>query len=587
MPEKERSSDKDQVSKWHNRIKDAKSYKDKQKQDQHWERYVDQYQGKYDVGKLSEQMAIIPINLVYAYIHTEIPRLYFRDPFLAVNPKGFAHIKNAKILEVVINYLMGELNIKSEFFKVLLDTLLIGHGWVKFGYSGTFGTTLTAEDVKGQGENKKPLDEVNEFVKSEEIFALHVPWEDIVFDCTAKDPPYDCHWIAHKIVKPLKSVQDSDLYINTSSLKANFKPKDNDVKTDIDLVELWEIWDKDSNSIYVITDGVEKFLRKIPNPYEMEGLPFSMLKFNPVPGKPYPLSDISILEPQFMEKIKLRSMQLNHLKRWNRQVFMEKGAIEENELSKYKTGQDGGIILVEPGSISGNKFFVPQYPTMQAEIFQIENLIQLDIDTISGQNQTDRGVQASTRTRTLGEVELMAQSSLTRNERRKDALEDFMEEVSRKIIQLVKQFQLTAKYARITEQDPSEYQNQLKGKFDGQGLFYTKADIQGDFDVEVRAGSTIPLSKENRLKILSQILSLGQNIGIMPGGPVAQEIGKVILRDLNVKEAEKAFVQQQQQIQKMQSMLGNVGGNGAVQPQMVQNNMQQMPGQEQVNPNGL
>ena len=538
----------EQVDRWRNRIKDAKAYREQVGKNQEWERFQQEYIGKYDVGPLGQNMTIIPINLVFAFVHTEIPRLYFRDPYIAVNPKGMGHIKNAKILEVVINYLIQELNVKNELFKCLLDTLLIGHGWLKYGYSGTFGKMVTAEDVKGQGKNTQSLDEINEFVKSEEIFVLHVPFEDIVFDPTAKDPPYDCHWIAHRIVKPLKSVKDSDLYKNTETLSANFKNKDGDIKTDIQFCELWEIHDKDSNTIKVVTDGVEDFLRDEANPYEIEGLPFSMLKFNIVPGKPYPLSDIALIEPQIMEKIKLRSMQLNHLKRWNRQVFMEEGAINEENLGKYKNGTDGAIIKVEPGAISGNKFMVPQYPTMQAEIFQIESLIQMDMDTIIGQTQTDRGGKAETRTRTLGEVQIQQSGSLTRSERRKDAMEDFVGEVCRKIIQLVKQFQLTPKYASLTQDiDQGMMKEALPDRMSGPGLFYTKKDIQGEFDIDVKAGSTIPLSKENRLKALVEIMTLGPAIGIQPGGPVAIEVGKEILNELNLKGIQKAFQDQEQQ----------------------------------------
>ena len=571
------------VDKWRNRIKDAKAYRDQVGKEQAWERFQKEYTGKYDLGALGQNMTIIPINLVFAFVHTEIPRLYFRDPFITVSPKGMGHVKNAKILEVVINYLIQELNVKNELFKALLDTLLVGHGWLKFGYSGTFGNMTTAEDVKGQGKNKKPLDEINEFVKSEEVFVLHVPFEDIVFDPTAKDPPYDCHWIAHKIVKPYKSVKESDMYKNTERLKPNFKNKDGDIKTDIEFCELWEIHDKDTNSIYVITDGVDDFLRNEANPYQMEGLPFSMLKFNPIPGKPYPLSDIALIEPQIMEKIKLRSMQLNHLKRWNRQIFMEEGAINEENLGKYKNGTDGAIIKVEPGSISGNKFMVPQYPTMQAEIFQIESLIQMDMDTIIGQTQTDRGGKAETRTRTLGEVEIQQSGSLTRSERRKDALEDFLGEVCRKVIQLVKQFQLTPKYARLTEDmDEGLTQESLGNRMSGPGLFYTKKDIQGDFDVDVKAGSTIPMSKENRLTALTEVLKLGPAMGIQPGGPVAVEVGKEILAELNLKGIQKAFKDQEQQ---QQQMLGGMGG--MQQPGPMDPMQQQMPPGGGMPPNGM
>lgn len=567
-----------QVDKWRARISAAKTYREKIAKDQAWERFVKEYQGKYELGGIANNMTVIPINLVFAFVHTEIPRLYFRDPYIAVNPKGIGYVKNAKILEVVINYLIQELNVKNELFKCLLDTLLVGHGWLKFGYSGTFGQMVTAEDVKGKGKNKKPLDEINEFVKSEEIFVLHVPWEDIVFDPTAKDPPYDCHWIAHRIIKPLKSVKESDMYKNTATLKANFKNKDGDIKTDIEFVELWEIHDKDSNCVYVITDGVEDFLRSEANPYEMEGLPFSMLKFNPIPGKPYPLSDIALIEPQIMEKIKLRSMQLNHLKRWNRQAFISKGALSDEEKAKFKQGIDGAFIEVEVanGNIS-QALHVPQYPTIQAEIFQVEGLIQMDMDTIIGQTQTDRGSKAETRTRTLGEVEIQQAGSLNRSERRKDALEDFLGEVCRKLIQLVKQFQLTPKYAAVTDQlDMGGVEQSLQGRMSGPGLFYTKKDVQGDFDVDVKAGSTIPLNKQNRLEALTNVMQLGPAVGITPGGPVAIEVGKELLQELGLKGVEKAFVEQNMQQQQVMGALGGMGG-----PQQPP-----MPGQPPVSPMG-
>src|SRR3990167_1900718 len=220
------SKERDSVESWLKRINDAKAFRDREKDTQQWDKYLEGYSGKYNLGDIMQHMAVIPINLVFAYIHTEIPKLYFKDPHIAVNPKGAANIKSAKITEVAINYLFNELNIKKEVFKVLLDTLLIGHGWFKFGYSGTFGQMTTAEDVKNQKKNDKPLDEVREYVKSEEMFVLHVPWEDMVFDTLSKEPPYDCRWMAHRIIKTLDSVKKSEMYKNAETLESNYTPKD-------------------------------------------------------------------------------------------------------------------------------------------------------------------------------------------------------------------------------------------------------------------------------------------------------------------------------------------------------------------------
>jgi len=311
---------------WLKRIAASQRLRDKERDEKGWNRFLDQYQGKYDIA--GQSLQVVPINMVYGHVHTMIPKLYFRDPFIAVNAKGKEFIKRAHILSAVVNYLFAELNVKREIEKLLLDVLLIGHGWFKFGYAGTFGKMETADDRKDSGKKSKkeaPVEEVSEFIKNEEIFVVHVPYEDILFDPLAKDPPYDCRWIAHGFIKPLEAVKDSSSYENTAGLKSNVslmsdkQRQEYGIKdADIELVRLWEIWDKDSGMIYTVADGCEDYLREVKNVYEMEGLPFSMLKFNRVPGKPYPLSDIFLIEPQILERIKIRNTQINHLKRWNR-----------------------------------------------------------------------------------------------------------------------------------------------------------------------------------------------------------------------------------------------------------------------------
>ena len=554
-------SKKDDVNKWLKRISNARDARDEEKNNRSWTRFLDYYEGKYNISPLDQHMKIIPANYVFGYVHTELARLYFRDPHIAVNPKSMAYIQRAKLAEVALNYLVTELSLKNQITKALIDTFLIGHGWLKYGYSAALGHMETASDVSKTGRRRskdQPVEEVNDFIKSEEVFVTYVPWEDVVFDVMAKDPPYDCRWVAHRLVKPLEAVKASDMYEGTSSLHSNYTPKD--YRGDVDLVEMWEVWDKDSNSLMVVAQGHETFLRDGPNPYQMEGLPFSMLKFNVINNKPYPLSDIGIIEPQFIEKIKLRSMQLNHLKRWNRQVFIEKNAMSQEELAKYSLGIDGAVIQPEPGTIAGNKFFLPSYPPMQMEMFQVDNLIQQDLDGIIGQTQVERGSPAQTRTRTLGEVEMLRAGSLTRANKRQDVLEDFLEEVCKKLLQLFKQFQLIPRYARAIDQDITELQQVLpQSHFDGVGVMFTGEDIQGEYDVEVKVGSTIPLNKENRLRVSEQILKLGPAIGVTPGGPVSRTIGREILRDLDFKEVERAFAEEeaalQQQAQMQQQLL--------------------------------
>lgn len=548
---------------WIKRINASEKMRDNEKNEKGWDSFLDEYQGKYNIVGQSNVPAI---NMVYGHVHTLIPRLYFRDPFIQVNAKGQEYIQRARILSAVINYLFAELNVKREIEKLLIDVLLIGHGWFKFGYAGSFGKIETAEDRKGKDAKRKkddsPVESVNEFVKNEEIFVVHVPWNDIVFDPLSKDPPYDCRWIAHSFIKPLDAVKESALYENTAKLESNVSMSEDRSKNgetnaglkanDVPLVKLWEVWDKDSGMIYTVAEGHDEFLRKVPNIYEMEGLPFSMLKFNRVPGKPYPLSDIFLIEPQILERIKIRATQINHIKRWNRQAYIEKGSMEEAEVQKWEQAIDGALIQVNPGKKGPQPI---DYAQIQAEIFQLDNLIQQDLDAVIGVTDTDRGGRARTQTRTLGELNAQSEGTASRAAKRQDMLEDFLEEVCKKIIQLLKQFQDVEKYVRITGKDATQVAKGLMGpNFDGTGVKFTKDDIQGEYDVDVKAGSTLPMDKQNRIKVLEAILQMGPNIGMSPGGPVSLAVGREILRDLEIVEIEQAFEQEEALMQRMQGL---------------------------------
>lgn len=563
-------NESDEVSKWINRITSAEKVRNDERDRQGWLRFIDEYQGQYG------NEGYPPINLVYGYVHTEIPKLYFRDPYIAVNPKGRDYILQAKLLEAAVNYLMGELQVKKEVNKALMDALLCGHGWIKYGYTGTFGTNPDAEAPQPlsieqvMGDQPQPPIQVNEFVKNEEIFVVHVPWDDILFNNDmSKDPPYDCRWIAHRVIRPLQEVKDDPQFINTATLQANVGVKEltqNKSQSeklpqmpDMPLVEYWEITDKETNQIICVAKGHDKFLCLKPNVLQMEGLNYSMLKFNDVPGKPYPLSDIHTIEAQILSRIRLRAIQLNHIKRWNRQVMVEKGAIDGDNADKLEQGTDGALIEYTKGYLPPKPM---EYGAMQSEIFTLDNLIQRDMDSTVGQLETERGGEAKTETNTLGELQNQLQSVATRSQKRQDVVEDFLDEIGRKVIQLLKQFQTTEKYIRLTG-DPQQLINEfgLMPNFDGTGLTFTREDIQGEYDIETRAGSMVPVNKQARADMLIKMVELGPALGIIPGGPVSVAIGREFFRDFGLKSIEAAYDEEQMMKQQMMQAAPPLGAD--------------------------
>ena len=532
------------ASKWMGRIKRSLKVRDQVRDEQNWKRIHDEYKGRYLLSSGGQKAP--PINLVYGYVHTAIPRIYFRDPHMTINPKGGQSVQGARILELSVGYIFRELNLKLQILRLLMDAFLFGHGWLKFGYIGTMGQT----------ECEAP-DESSEYIKDEEIFVSYVPYEDVVFDVSlSQDPPHDCRWLAHRIIKPLAEVKADPKYSNTGRLRGNVsvrdtrgeKIEDTTKDGDLDLFEFWEVHDKDTNMIYVVCDQTDKYLREGPNTYEMKGFPFSMLKFNPVPGEPYPLSDIFIIEAQILERVKLRAAQINHIKRWSRQLSVEEGAMTKEEMEKFAQGVDGTVTQRKRGSQPPAPI---QYADIQAESFQIDSLIQQDIDAVIGQNETDRGGAAKTDTNTKFELQAQQAGTSVRQAQRQDLLEDFLEEVTMKVISLIKQFQTTPRYVRITGMKPEEIAAAFPGmQTDETGMYFTKENIQGEYDCEAKAGSTLPLNRENKVKLIESSLSpqIAQALGIVPGSPTAIALGKALFRELDMKDVSDAYEQQSEQM---------------------------------------
>ena len=544
MTEKNTDPKRITASQWMKRIRRSLKFRDQVRDDQNWKRIHEEYKGKYRVN--SGGVNSPPINLVFGYVETAIPRIYFRDPHMSVNPKGSQSVMGAKVLEASIGYIFRELNLKLQVTRTLKDAFLVGHGWLKFGYIASFGET----------ECEAP-DQSSEYIKDEEIFVAYVPYEDVVFDVTlAQDPPHDCPWIAHRIIRPLSDIKADKNYTNTGRLRTNVSVRDSRGEkiddtlkdADVDLLEFWEVHDKVTNTIYVVCDQTDKYLRETPNSYLMAGFPFSMLKFNPVPGEPYPLSDVYVIEAQILERVKLRAAQINHIKRWSRQLSIEEGAMTKEEMEKFAQGIDGTVTQRKRGSSPPQPI---EYADIQRESFQIDSLIQQDIDAVIGQNETERGGTAKTDTNTKFELQSQQAGTSVRQAYRQDLLEDFLEEVAMKVISLIKQFQTTPRYVQITGMKPEEIAAAFPGvQTDDTGIYFTRENIQGEFDCEAKAGSTLPLNRENKVKLIESALNpeVAQVLGILPGSPAANALGKALFRELDMKDVSDAYEQQIQQM---------------------------------------
>ena len=581
--------EKSEVKAWLRTIEATVKWRDGIGNKAGWKRFIREYGNNWDFLQSAVSIPLIPVNLVYPYVKTEIARLYFRDPWITVNAKRQEDIGAAQIAEQVVNYIWGEIKLKHEIKNALLEALLVGHSWIKVGYAAEFGTVESQpkeEPKRGPGRpSLKKFKEVetNEYIKSESVFAYHVPYKDIIFDPSATYPAtHNARWMAHKVVKPYRAVVQSGIYEHVEELKPNVYIEDPNVPydtpdsikegfgKDVRSVVLWEIYDLDHQTITTVSPGCEYKLREVPLPeYLSGGFPFVQFAFNPVPGEVYPMSDITCHEGIMIELTKILSLEINHLKRWNRQIIVEPDVFTPDEAAKFKDANDGAVIQGQPGA--KDKIFVPPYAPVQSDVYQVWNQAFDIWRNIAGQTGPDQGGQAKTQTRTLGELRMQLQGGHARSEEKIDVLEDSIAEVARKLLTIIQKKYDLPKIARIVgpmavqkkilkvlPQRPSAQPNMPQApQQPGQppmtpqpnpvaqqsttsefGFSWNRTDIMGEMDVDVLAGSTVPMDRESQLQILEKMIPLLQLAGAAPGSPAAKAYLREVIRLSGIQSLE-------------------------------------------------
>jgi hypothetical protein len=529
-----------EVKKWQDRISVSKRWRDRMAEDEGWERFIKQYnEGDYDVtlGSRKGRMKVPKSFDAFAYVQADIAGMASRDPYIAVNPKKKGTVQGAAFLEAGVNYWWRELQIKQEMEYTLTDSDVIGHGWMKDGY---------ITQTSGDGDALR--------VSSETMFVEYVSWRDIVFNVGTRRLGKDTLWMAHRIVKPLDELKEK--YPSLGKLEGSFHPhlKESDYadsmnRDDIKVGILWEVWDKSTRTIYLIAEGFERWVVKPrPWPEYVENFPLTPLWWYPKLDRPYPISPLAIQEDQSKEEVKILTQALNHIKRFNRQVLLKAGVLSEEDKDRFEEGQDGAILdaQIATGNLQ-DATKVVDFGSLPPDIYLILDRLAQKKREFNGQPEFERGGTTKTQTRTLGELESIEAGAKGRQNKRIDRLEDFMETIARHMIAHMKANFDVEQMAKIVDGTPEEIIQAFGNNYNPvtKMVTFTKEDIQGEYDVDVKAGSTLPLNKTTRMAILKDVL----NIAVQIDGPVppfAQVVISELLHEFEMPQLSEAFDEEQQ-----------------------------------------
>lgn len=537
-----------QVQKWQDRISVSRRWRDQVSSENNWEDLLNEIKGKYDVVLGNTQVP--SINEMFAYKDATLANLYYKDPFIAVNAKQEATILSSYILEAGVNHLWKELKLKQDIELQITDALFVGHAWNKVG-----NNTKTS----GSGDLLK--------IVEDSIYANRVSWRDMYMNVGCKNPPKDNIWIAQRIYRPTEDVKKDyprvAKQINGASYPSiDIKYMKNILyKEDFNFSAVYEIWDAHERKIYTIADEVNNKYLEDPRdwPDYLDEFPHQFLSFHNIPDEPYPQSDVGPWEPLVKEKIKLFTMCLNFAKRWNRQALIKKGTMGLQELDKFEKGIEGSILQAATTGDIQQAIKMLDWGSMPPDFFMLLDRLDQTIDKIRGQSGFQQGGMTKTGTRTADELNLIKGGADARTDRKQDRIENHCANIARQLVmQMKNNFDLPF-IARITGKEPPEiiqaFQNQ--GIYDprSQTIKFTKEDIKGDFDVSIKAGSTLPLDKGTRDEILKSVYQMSVPLASAPTiPPFIGEIVKELLKDYEIKGLEAAFDQQQQATQQKEQM---------------------------------
>lgn len=537
-----------QVQKLHDRLSVSRRWRDKVSSDNNWEMLLDEVKGKYDVVLGNTQVP--PINEMFAYKDSTISNLYYKDPFIAVNAKKDATIVSSYILEAGVNHLWKELKLKADIELQISDALFVGHAWNKVG-----NNTKTS----GSGDLLK--------IVEDSIYANRVSWRDMYMNVGCKNPPKDCIWLGQRIYRPTEDVKKdypkvAKKLVGSSYPSLDIKYMKNILyKEDFNYTAIYEIHDAHERKIYTIADEInDKYLEDPRDwPDYLDEFSYQMLSFHNIPDDPYPQSDVGPWEPLVKEKIKLFTMCLNFAKRWNRQMLIKKGTMGLQELDKFEKGIEGSLLQAATTGDIQAAVKMLDWGSMPPDFFMLLDRLDSTIDRIRGLSGFQQGGMTKTGTRTADELNLIKGGADSRTDRKQDRIENHCANIARQLIMQMKNNFDVPYIARITGKEPPE----IIQAFQDQGIYdpasktikFDKNQIQGDFDVAIKAGSTLPLDKGTRDQILNKVYQMSIPLASAPSiPPFIGEIVKELLKDYEIQGLEKAFDEQgQAQEQKQQA----------------------------------
>lgn len=407
-------------------------------------------------------------NLIYGSIATIVPAIYARNPEISVSPKTNRDKRLfCRTLATVINQQLADAGLKRKAKSSVMASLICSFGVLKVMYQRDMrkdpviqsriedaqdniqrvqglvmrlnepGTIAGQERIRAQlQETLSALGEQAEVVASEGMVIDRVLTENLLIDPTVVDFGDYAHadWMAQAI--PMKREHAESLYgYRLDSAKAYHGHSDKahlthqDTEADDAQVLIFEIWDKSTQRVYTMAEGMDFWLREPYSPQMGERwYPFFLLPFNVVDGQFIAPSLVDLTERLQAEHNDTRDKYNAH------RDLVKPGYIAsaDTNLKTLKNFTDsvlGEVTLIDGEGKPLNQVIVPrQHPPFDMAAYQTDT-IRSDWEMTTGLQDAARSTVIKPKTAT--EANIMQQSLSGRVSSFRDSVEDWLADIAR------------------------------------------------------------------------------------------------------------------------------------------------------------
>jgi len=508
---------KGEIEDWTELIQQGVRYKENFGNSKRWSTYRDYGRGKFS-GYIGSSGGILPYNLVHSMKRGMVPNVYFRNPYINVTPTSKPGIDiQARVVEAVDNWLLGELGVKATFKTMVQDAYYTDRGICKIGYDGLWSEKVTPEDERLAEDLGIPLSHMSKDKRERVEYNVNVkpgmPWAAriipdvfiVPFGVRTLD---DCPWVDHVVLRSLADVKADRKYKNTGELEGTHlevlhkDPTRADFYKELsgyaDIVEIHEIRDFKRKEIKAFVPGYDKWIRPpTEDVLQIEGLPFVDFTFNEDGEYYWGPSDVQIIEPQQLEINEARTQAMLHRRIALVKFLVEANMIDDTEIMKMISEEVGPVVKTKGDP---NKAVALLQPHIPADLTQWSELIRSDVRELLGQGRQQLG-EAPAGRRTAEEMRNVQMASDIRMDERRDIVADALVSMMRKINQIIFERWTGEKVVQVVGIDAARYWVAYKG-----------AENRGEYSLRVDVESMTPKTKMmKKREIVELIQALAKN----------------------------------------------------------------------------